>query len=138
MSGFMDLLRGRGRVYLLEAIVCFGSLVLLLGMGLVALPAAFAGGAHSQFAWQLVTMLTLGFIGLWGLTQLVLKVVYPQRQVAAPQAIVITLLMGIASLLIFHQLMALSRAATTTLVVLPLLGSAHFLFLGRDYLVRKR
>ena len=33
MAGFMDLLRGRGRVYLLEAVLCFGSLVLLLGMG---------------------------------------------------------------------------------------------------------
>ena len=120
MAGFMDLLRGRGRVYLLEAVLCFGSLVLLLGMG------------------QLVAMLALGFIGLWGVTRLVLKVAYPQRQVAKPQAIVITLLLGIAALLLFHQLMALSRAATMMLVVLPLLGSAHFLFLGRDYLVRKR
>tara|TARA_R110002012_G_scaffold253194_5_gene432199 strand:+ start:6020 stop:6436 length:417 start_codon:yes stop_codon:yes gene_type:complete len=138
MAGFMDLLRGRGRVYLLEAVLCFGSLVLLLGMGLVALPMAFAEGAGPQFAWQLVAMLALGFIGLWGVTQLVLKVAYPQRQVAKPQAIVITLLLGIAALLLFHQLMALSRAATMMLVVLPLLGSAHFLFLGRDYLVRKR
>lgn len=138
MAGFVDLLRGRGRVYLLEAVVCFGSLVVLLGLGLVALPLAFAEGADRLFGWQLVAMLTAGVIGLWGTTQLVLKVAYPERQVAPPQAIVITLLLGIGALLGFHQLMQLSRAATLMLVVLPLLGSAHFLFLARGYLVRQR
>jgi len=138
MAGFVDLLRGRGRVYLLEAIVCFGSLVLLIGLGLVALPLAFAEGADPLFAWQLVGMLIAGLVGLWGITQLALKVAYPQRQVASPRAIVITLLIGIGALLGFYQLMQLSSAATLTLVVLPLLGSAHFLFLAREYLVRQR
>jgi len=138
MAGFVDLLRDRGRVYLLEAVVCFGSLVILLGLGLVALPVAFAEDADRLFRWQLVAMLVGGFIGFWGMIQLVLKVTYSRREVASPQAIVITLLMGIGALLAFYQLMQLSRAATMMLVVLPLLGVAHFLFLGRGYLVRQR
>lgn len=137
MAGFMDLLRGRGRVYLVEAVMCFASLVLLLGMGLVALPLAFAEGADRTFAWQLVAMLVAGFIGLWGITQLVLKVTYPAREVARPQAIVITILVGIGALLACYELLILSPAATMLMVIMPLVGSAHFLFLGRHYLVRK-
>ncbi|MEH6566788.1 MAG: hypothetical protein V7756_15775 [Halopseudomonas sp.] len=138
MAGFTDLLRQRGRVYLLEAVVCFGSLVVLLGLGLIALPLAFSAEGDNVFGWQLVAMLGGGFVGLWGVTQLVLKVAYPARQVASPRAIVSTLLLGIGALLLFYQWLLLSRAATLTLVVLPLLGTAHFLFLGRDYLVRQR
>jgi hypothetical protein len=138
MSGFVALLRGRGRVYLLEAIVCFASLVLLLGLGLVALPIAFADDAEPMLRWQLTGMLLGGFIGLWGVIQLVLKVAYPKREVAGPRAIVFTLLVGLGALLVFYQGMLLSPAATMLLVVMPMLGAAHFLFLGRDYLVRRR
>ncbi|MEH6493330.1 hypothetical protein [Halopseudomonas sp.] len=138
MSGFVALLRGRGRVYLLEAILCFASPVLLLGMGLVALPIAFADNAEPLLRWQLTGLLLGGFIGLWGVSQLVLKVAYPRREVAGPSAIVLTLLVGIGALLVFYQMMRLSPAATLLLVVMPMLGAAHFLFLGRNYLVRRR
>ncbi len=138
MSGFVALLRGRGRVYLLEAVVCFASPILLLGLGLVALPVAFADDAEPLLRWQLTGLLLGGFIGLWGVIQLVLKVAYPKREVARPRVIVCTLLIGIGALLVFYQGMLLSPAATMLLVVLPMLGVAHFLFLGRDYLVRGR
>ncbi|SDS91511.1 hypothetical protein SAMN05216271_3084 [Halopseudomonas sabulinigri] len=137
MSGFVALLRGRGRVYLLEAIVCFSGPVLLLGLGLVALPLAFADSTEPLLRWQLTGMLLGGFIGLWGVIQLVLKVAYPRREVASPRAIVFALLIGIGAVLAFYQGMRLSPAATMLLVVMPLLGAAHFLFLGRDYLTRR-
>ena len=126
------LLRSSGRGYLLEAVVCFGSLVVLIG-----LPMAFANEADKPFAWLLTLLLLGGLCGLWALIQLVSKVVVPTREVASPRAIVIMLLLGVASLLTFYSHWTLSPAANLMLVVLPLIGSAHFLFLARGYLARR-
>ena len=124
-SAVRRLLRSSGRGYLLEAVVCFGSLVVLIGLGVLMLPMAFANEADKPFAWLLTLLLLGGLCGLWALIQLVSKVVVPTREVASPRAIVIMLLLGVASLLTFYSHWTLSPAANLMLVVLPLIGSAH-------------
>tara|TARA_Y100000748_G_scaffold234895_2_gene198855 strand:- start:1510 stop:1998 length:489 start_codon:yes stop_codon:yes gene_type:complete len=136
-SPLRRLLRSPRRVYLLEAVVCFGPLVILLGLGLLQLPLVFAEDQPQGAAWLFSALLLGGFCGLWGVSQLVLRVIQPQRQVGSPRAIVLMLLLGIGCLLGFYGRWQLSPSATLMLIVLPLLGSAHFLFLARDYLVRR-
>lgn len=136
-SPLRRLLRSPRRVYLLEAVVCFGPLVILLGLGLLQLPLVFAEDQPQGAAWLFSGLLLGGFCGLWGVSQLVLRVIQPQRQVGSPRAIVLMLLLGIGCLLGFYWRWQLSPSATLMLIVLPLLGSAHFLFLARDYLVRR-
>ncbi len=133
-SPLRRLLRSPRRVYLLEAVVCFGPLVVLLGLGLVQLPLVFAAGEPQAFAWLFTALLIGGFCGLWALTKLLLILTRPQRQEVSPKAVVLMLLVGLVCLLGFFWRWQLTPSAAFMLVFLPLVGSAHFLFLARGYL----
>lgn len=133
-SPLRRLLRSPRRVYLLEAVVCFGPLVVLLGLGVVQLPLVFAAGEPQAFAWLFTGLLVGGFCGLWALTKLLLILTRPQRQGVSPKAVVLMLLIGLGCLLGFFWRWQLTPSAAFMLVFLPLVGSAHFLFLARRYL----
>lgn len=86
----------------------------------------------------LLAPIILGAIGLWGMLQLSIKVLFPTIKVTTPRKLRASIASGYAAVVISIFVFDLTSGTSNLgrifqLAVLPLVVATHFLYLGKDY-----
>ncbi|WIO73420.1 hypothetical protein QP938_08915 [Porticoccaceae bacterium LTM1] len=117
-----------------ELIICFiwpaYMVVVCAAFGLLGIVSAFDGDYWGLF----FTLLSItGIAGLYGIAQTYLKIATPSLIVESPRIIFFCLCAGVVAIILASFIMNPS-AAQYAFLILPLLVTAHFVYLARGYL----
>lgn len=78
--------------------------------------------------------LVLGAFGVWGVLQLMIKVLRPDARVAAPGILLRYIACGLVALLLASVFIGPPPMSLVLMLAPPIVVSAHFLYLSRQYL----
>ena len=125
-------------------IICFGSITSYLGAGFLfvhhPITALFNGEKIFGSVYYLSVMV-IGVLGLVGAASILVKILFPNINVISKNKILT--FMSMAVFIVIFQIafnlneLALWWQLAIALVVLPIIGSVHLMYLGRDYLFHK-
>ena len=119
---------------LLEAIVSFGPLVLLLGLGLITIPGAIISLYNGDFGGLVLLLIEVGgILGLIAFICVLLHIFEPSKYFIKPKKLRWFILCGFVSVLTFMFVTGVNKS--TLWLALPLVVSLHFLYLGRRYVL---
>jgi hypothetical protein len=119
---------------LLEAVVSFGPLVLLLGLGLITIPGAIISLFNGDLGGIILLLIEIGgILGLIAFICVLLHIFEPTKYFVKPKKLRWFILCGFASILMFMFITGVNKS--TLWLVLPLLVSLHFVYLGRRYVL---
>ena len=128
-----------------ELIIGFGLALFLWVWGVLVTPALVMSSGVALFTGSIAEAFSLmgpliavigGGFGLWGLYNLALKVLFPDRAVMAPHRLLLVGAVGSATLVLAVLLLELQGIEAIMVLGLPLWVAAHFLYMARKY-VRK-
>ena len=120
---------------LIELVIGFGLILYFWLLGLILSPVLvvniFSGDVGSLFSFS---AFVLGAFGLWGMLQLVMKILSHDTAVTAPARLKI--LLGCGYVAIFIAVFAFGAVASieSLAFLLPVLVATHFVYLCRGYL----
>ncbi|TMP77222.1 hypothetical protein CWB73_20540 [Pseudoalteromonas phenolica] len=119
---------------LLEALISFGPLVILLGLGLITMPAAVVGLISGEFGGVVLLLVEIGgILGIIAFICVLLHIFEPTKYFIKPKTLRWFIFCGFLSVLTFMFIMGINKSAFW--LILPLLVSVHFLYLGRRYVL---
>ncbi|WP_339892134.1 hypothetical protein [Neptuniibacter pectenicola] len=124
---------------MLEIVICFGPMLILLGAGLIVIPVSIMSLAEGEFGGlPLLAIILGGGLGMTSLIALTLKILDPNLSTLSPRKIQLFMSCGVLSILGFAFVVGRGGISWQAIFfVLPLFASAHLLYLGRSYVLRK-
>lgn len=123
---------------LLEIVICFGSMLILLGAGLIVIPISILSLVEGELGGlPLLAMIIGGGLGMTSLIALTLKILDPNSSTLTPRKIQLFMACGVLSIVGFYFFVGRGDVGwQAVFFVLPLFASAHLLYLGRSYVFR--
>ena len=125
--------RGYKILILLEAIIGFGPLILMLGMGLIFIPSSIYWALEGQyFGLVLLAIEVAGLLGLFAFISVLLHILEPNRIFLSPKKLRIYTFLGFSALLAFISVSDVKSEITW--LPISIIVSLHFMYLARNYL----
>ncbi|WP_338291125.1 hypothetical protein [Planctobacterium marinum] len=119
---------------LLEAIVGFGPLVILLGLGLITIPASFYWVSEGHYYGLVLLMIEIaGLFGLFAFISVLLHILEPNKVFLSPKKLRVFTLLGFIALFAFA--IASGIQSKTIWFTIPIIVASHFMYLARNYLL---
>ena len=119
---------------ILEFVLAFFPVVYLWILSLIVFPASVIGmfhGGKDAFVASLMTI--LGGLGIWGIIQLLIKILNPELPISRPKHIVVYIASGILALIIAAIIMQPSGLKNLVMFLLPAVVTLHFVYLKKGY-----
>ncbi|WP_153067349.1 hypothetical protein [Steroidobacter cummioxidans] len=123
----------------LEILICFAPCMLMLAVATIILPAELMRPSQESPA-PLILVVSCGLFGLWSLLRVISALFDGNEMIENPRAVLTGVVFGAAPLL-YQAILALSSTGETrwgiftTTVGLPLLATAHILYLSRHLFI---
>jgi len=118
---------------LLETVICFGPLVLILGLGLIVIPVAIIKAFEGEFGGLFLLAIELGgALGLVALICVLLHIFNPTKGYISAKKLRLFIAAGFVSLFAYIYMTGLNSWSSFYLFA-PLAASFHFIYLGRSY-----
>jgi len=118
--------------FILSFIVVFFLWVIALLFCPTSLVSVITGSPPDHIA--LLLLVFLGGVGLWGISQLTIKLVLPSFRIKDARRIKFFLLAGLSALCFFGYLAKISSIEGIAIIFLPTIVTVHFTYLSREYL----
>jgi hypothetical protein len=126
----------RSKLLVLEAAVCFGSLLPTLFVGLIFSPGFLAAAPFDLSSLGMLALVVGGVLGLFGIVTLVRKILGLPTRVSTPLILWFCLSSGLCASAGAAWFILDSDALLFTFG-LPLLATLHFSWLGRSHLLHQ-
>jgi len=132
-------IRSLGRVLLVvEAIVCFGPLIIAMTLGLWFLPGVLATDHVPSDTGILLAISLSGILGIAGLILVLARIINPAIHAFRSECLWLLILCGFLAFFAFHEfdLRTALKPKSFILGLLPFLCALHVIWLGRGFLFR--
>jgi len=122
---------------LIEFTLGFASVFFLWVFALLISPMSLVNtieGSAPDHIIVLPLLVFLGGLGLWGVSQLTIKLVRPSFHLKNARRIKFFLIAGLSALSFFGYLVNISSTKGIAIILLPAIVTVHFCYLSRGYL----
>jgi len=117
---------------IVEAIIGFGPLVIILGLGLIAIPISIVGILDGYYGALLMLLIEIGgFLGMFAFISVLMHILEPSRYFLSFSKLRFFIICGFCSILGFAFMSGINIELIWLLI--PIAVSVHFIYLGRKY-----
>tara|TARA_Y100000588_G_scaffold249470_1_gene263998 strand:+ start:864 stop:1259 length:396 start_codon:yes stop_codon:yes gene_type:complete len=117
---------------IVEAIIGFGPLIILLGLGLITIPISIMGILDGYHGALLMLLIEIGgFLGMFAFISVLMHILEPSRYFLSFTKLRLFIICGFCSILGFAFMSGINIELIWLLI--PIAVSAHFIYLGRKY-----
>lgn len=117
---------------IVEAIIGFGPLVIILGLGLIAIPISIVGILDGYYGALLMLLIEIGgFLGMFAFISVLMHILEPSRYFLSFSKLRFFIICGFCSILGFTFMSGINIELIWLLI--PIVVSVHFIYLGRKY-----
>ena len=120
------------KLFIAESVVFIGTGIVLIILGILGgiFVKAIDASTHGVIFWSSIP---LGLFGVSGAISLSRKVINPEQKIMPPSALRWRLIAGVLAILISFYFTFNSEILYLLVILLPLLGIVHFVYLERKY-----
>ncbi|MFD2168297.1 hypothetical protein ACFSJY_18715 [Thalassotalea euphylliae] len=117
---------------IVEAIIGFGPLVLLLGLGLITIPISIMGILDGYYGALIMLLIEVGgFLGMFAFISVLMHILEPNRYFLSFIKLRLFIICGFCSILGFVFMSGINIELIWLLI--PVVVATHFIYLGRKY-----
>ncbi len=117
---------------IVEAIIGFGPLVIILGLGLITIPISIMGIIDGYYVALLLLLIEIGgFLGMFAFISVLMHILEPSRYFLSFTKLRLFIICGFCSILGFAFMSGINIELIWLLI--PIAVSVHFIYLGRKY-----
>lgn len=117
---------------IVEAIIGFGPLVIMLGLGLITIPLSIMGIIDGYYGALLMLLIEIGgFLGMFAFISVLMHILEPSRYFLSFTKLRLFIICGFGSILGFAFMSGINIELIWLLI--PIAVSVHFIYLGRKY-----
>jgi hypothetical protein len=117
---------------IVEAIIGFGPLVILLGLGLITIPISIMGILDGYYGALVMLLIEFGgFLGMFALISVLMHTLEPSRYFLSFAKLRLFIICGFCSILGFAFMSGINIKFIWLLT--PIAVAVHFIYLGRKY-----
>lgn len=117
---------------IVEAIIGFGPLVLLLGLGLITVPISIMGVLDGYYVALIMLLVEVGgFLGMFAFISVLMHILEPNRYFLSFFKLRLFIICGFCSILGFAFMSGIN--VEFVWLFIPLGVAVHFIYLGRRY-----
>lgn len=117
---------------IVEAIIGFGPLVIMLGLGLITIPLSIMGIIDGYYGALLMLLIEIGgFLGMFAFISVLMHILEPSRYFLSFTKLRLFIVCGFGSILGFAFMSGINIELIWLLI--PIAVSVHFIYLGRKY-----
>ena len=117
---------------IVEAIIGFGPLVILLGLGLITIPISIMGIVDGYYGALVMLIIEVGgFLGMFAFISVFMHILEPNRYFLSFTKLRIFIISGFCSILGFAFMLGINIELIWLLI--PIAVAVHFIYLGRKY-----
>ncbi len=117
---------------IVEAIIGFGPLVILLGLGLITIPISIMGIVDGYYGALVMLIIEVGgFLGMFAFISVFMHILEPNRYFLSFTKLRIFIISGFCSILGFAFMSGINIKFIWLLT--PIAVAVHFIYLGRKY-----
>jgi hypothetical protein len=117
---------------IVEAIIGFGPLVILLGLGLITIPISIMGILDGYYSALVLLLIEVGgFLGMFAFISVLMHILEPSRYFLSFTKLRLFIICGFCSILGFAFISGINIEFVWLLI--PIAVAVHFMYLGRKY-----
>ncbi|MBE0368407.1 hypothetical protein PAUR_a1999 [Pseudoalteromonas aurantia 208] len=117
---------------IVEAIIGFGPLVILLGLGLITIPISIVGILDGYYGAMVMLLIEVGgFLGMFAFISVLMHILEPSRYFLSFTKLRLFIICGFCSILGCAFMLGVDIELMWLLI--PMTVAVHFIYLGRKY-----